>query len=136
MSAPITSAPITTATAANRLKTSIFVIAPSMKPPSDEAPSDETVMRPPRRMFLDPGSWTFGRDAWPSAATPTGGSSADTRRDLREIPARQTTIPATSQCTLSQTPCDRLPASCRRREPAVSHPCPGHNAGILLLVDG
>src|SRR6266481_7171558 len=37
MSAPITSAPITAATAANRLKTSIFVIAPSMKPPSDEA---------------------------------------------------------------------------------------------------
>src|SRR5258708_779427 len=62
------------------------------------------------------------------------------RRDLREIPARQTTIPAISQCTLSQTPLDRLPASCKRREPAVSHPvshpCPSRNAGILLMVDG
>jgi len=30
-----------------------------------------------------------------------GGFSADVRRDLREIPAPQTTIPATSQCTFA-----------------------------------
>src|SRR5580704_18766391 len=58
------------------------------------------------------------------------------RRDLREIPARQTTIPAISQCTLSQTPDAPPSARLRCREPAVSRPRPGHNAGVLPMVDG
>src|ERR1700686_2947705 len=100
-----------------------------------------TAPRVPRTKLPDPISWTqapgpVGGTLGRAQRPPTGGSSADLRRDLREIPARQTTIPAISQCTLSQTPDAPPSARLRRREPAVSRPRPGHNAGVLPMIDG
>ncbi len=99
-SRPAISAQIVTATAVNRLNTSIVVIAPSMRPSIRRIVSRMT----PKHDDTNSGSSHPERSVLKGALGRASGRTFEESRQLK------TTIPGSSQCTLSWLPCGHPPS--------------------------